>query len=111
MSGADLVAIIRRQRDFSRRTFGSHPQWRGLIAHLRAELVEVEETSGAELGEWVDVIILAIDGAWRSGATPSEIVEGITTKQNINERRRWPDWRDAIPDTPIEHIRNDEGER
>jgi len=53
----------------------------------------------------VDVILLALDGAWRSGHTPEEIAQAITDKQSRNEAREWPDWRTAEPGMAIEHVR------
>ena len=58
------------------------------------------------LPEWVDVIILGFDGAWRSGATPEQIVAAIVEKQTKNEGRKWPDWRTADRGKAIEHDRS-----
>jgi len=104
MNSADLIGIIYRQRDFSRKTFGPGTRTRGIIDHIRKELVEIEESKG-DLSEWIDVIILALDGAWRSGATPSKIVEELIEKQRRNETRKWPDWRTMSNDVAIEHDR------
>jgi hypothetical protein len=57
------------------------------------------------LSEWVDVILLALDGAWRSGASPEQIAFAIAAKQIKNESRKWPDWRTAEPGKAIEHVR------
>lgn len=104
----DLVAHLRRQIDFSARTFGPGDRTDGVCDHIRKELIEVQDDAGAGLpvlSEWVDVIILALDGAWRSGATPEQIVAAIVAKQTKNEGRRWPDWRTADPGKAIEHDR------
>lgn len=100
----DLVAHLRRQIEFSERTFGPGGRVQGVCDHIRKELVEVE-SAGGPLAEWVDVIILGLDGAWRSGATPEQIVAAIAAKQAKNETRRWPDWRTAAPGKAIEHDR------
>ena len=100
----DLVQHLRRQAEFSARTFGPGARVEGVCDHIRKELVEVE-AAGGELAEWIDVIILGLDGAWRSGATPEQIVAAIEAKQAKNERRRWPDWRTAEPGKAIEHDR------
>jgi len=65
--------------------------------------------------EWADVAILGIDGLTRavSAANPGwtfDRVAGcavatIVAKQGKNELRDWPDWREADPDTAIEHVR------
>lgn len=79
----------------------------GVCDHIRKELAEVEE-SGGSLAEWIDVVILALDGAWRSGATPEQIVSELVAKQTKNEGRRWPDWRTADTGKAIEHDRTEE---
>lgn len=101
----NLIEHLRRQIEFSERTFGPGARVQGVCDHLRKELAEVEE-SGGDLREWVDVIILGFDGAWRSGATPEQIVEAIVAKQTKNEGRTWPDWRTAPPGKAIEHDRS-----
>jgi len=104
----DLVTHLHRQRAFSLHTFGPGERTAGVCDHIRKELVEVQDAAGAglpTLSEWVDVVILALDGAWRSGATPEAIVRAIETKQSKNEGRKWPDWRTADPTKAIEHDR------
>lgn len=103
----DLEAHLLRQAAFSARTFGPGPRVQGVCDHIRKELIEVED-EGGPLAEWVDVIILAFDGAWRSGATPRQIIDAIVAKQAKNEARRWPDWRTATPGKAIEHDRTAE---
>ena len=103
----DLVAHLRRQADFSARTFGPGKRVAGVCDHIRKELNEVEAADG-DLAEWVDVIILGLDGAWRSGASPEQIVAAVEAKQTKNEGRRWPDWRTAVPGKAIEHDRSEE---
>lgn len=100
----DLVAHLERQRDFSLKTFGPGPRTKGVVDHIRKELAEIE-ADPADIMEWVDVIILAFDGAWRAGWDPQAIVNAIVAKQTKNEARQWPDWRTADPDKAIEHVR------
>lgn len=102
----DLIAHLRRQCEFSERTFGPGDRTYGICDHIRKELVEIEDSNG-HLSEWVDVIILGFDGAWRSGSTPEQIVSAIEAKQTKNEERRWPDWSTAEPGKAIEHVRED----
>lgn len=106
----DLVAHIRRQSAFSLRTFGSGQRVDGVTDHIAKELQEVRD-SGGDLAEWVDVIILGLDGAWRSGASPEQIVAALEAKQTKNEGRRWPDWRTAPEGKAIEHDRSQDGAR
>lgn len=95
-----------RQRSWSREAFGPSDRQLGVIDHIRKELEEVITAEPDEaLGEWVDVVILALDGAWRSGAEPQEILNAIAAKQATNESRIWPDWRASDGSTAIEHVR------
>ena len=89
---------------WSEKTFGPGDRTKGVIDHIRKELAEIEAAPG-DLEEWIDVIILAFDGAWRSGASPLQIVEALIAKQAKNEARTWPDWRSLPTDVAIEHIR------
>lgn len=102
--GFDLIAHLHRQRLFSEQTFGPGKRVEGVTDHIRKELVEVAE-SGGSLAEWVDVVLLALDGCWRSGAAPEQIVSALEAKQSKNESRKWPDWRTAQPGKAIEHER------
>lgn len=95
---------LARQRDFSHRTFGPGPRTEGVLDHIRKELREIEAAPD-DLSEWVDVVILALDGAWRAGHEPQQIIDAIKAKQAKNEARVWPDWRTAKPGQAIEHDR------
>lgn len=101
----DLVQHLYRQRAFSRATFGPGNRTKGVIDHIRQELVEIE-SDPLDIFEWVDVILLALDGAWRTGFTPEQIASALEAKQSKNEQRDWPDWRTADPDRAINHQRH-----
>ena len=101
----DLIAHLYRQREFSERTFGPGPRTEGVSDHIRKELEEIRKEPH-DVKEWVDVILLAFDGAWRCGASPEEIARELEAKQSKNENRNWPDWRTADPNKAIEHDRN-----
>lgn len=103
-SGFDLVGHLFRQREFSERTFGPGHRTEMVLDHIRKELVEIT-AAPVDLTEWVDLILLALDGAWRAGHAPEAIAQGIDDKQGVNERRKWPDWRTQDPDKAIEHVR------
>lgn len=100
----DFAEHLRRQRDFSRAAFGPGPRMHGILDHISREIEEVRESGGA-LGEWIDLVILALDGALRTGADPSAIIEALVSKQVVNEQRDWPDWRTADPEKAIEHTK------
>ncbi|MBH9024678.1 DUF550 domain-containing protein [Pseudomonas aeruginosa] len=106
-TGFSFEQHLHRQREFSERTFGPGSRAAGVIDHIRKELREIEEAPG-DLAEWIDVVILALDGAWRTGATPAQIIDALVAKQTKNEARTWPDWRTAPADKAIEHDRADD---
>ncbi len=123
--GYDLVAHLYRQRRFSVREFGPGARTEGVCRHIEEELREIREAgawaaalvhgsperlraNAALLEEWIDVALLAFDGAWRAGFDPSEVVGMFEAKLTKNEGRDWPDWRTQSPDAPIEHDRSGE---
>lgn len=99
------VAHLARQAEWSGKTFGPGLRTDGVLDHIAKESNEVR-ADPTNLKEWVDIIILAFDGAWRTGAQPHEIIAAIKAKQSKNEARTWPDWRTADPDKAIEHDRS-----
>lgn len=112
---SDLSQHLARQMAFSRATFGPGERRKFIIDHIRKELNEIE-TGNGDPQEWVDVVILAIDGLWRSihhrkgedwRHVPFLATMAIRDKQAINEQREWPDWRTADPNKAIEHVRVD----
>ena len=100
----DLEAHLYHQIAWSRKTFGPGPRTKGVVDHIRKELCEVLKAP-QDLSEWIDVIILGFDGAWRSGHSPHQIIDALVSKQEKNESREWPDWRQADPTKAIEHKR------
>lgn len=102
----DIIAHLYRQKAHSEKTFGPGDRTKGIVDHIRKELKEIEAVDGQDLEEWIDIIILACDAAWRIGKSPEEIVEKLVFKQTKNEGRAWPDWRTAPLDKAIEHVRN-----
>jgi hypothetical protein len=120
MKEFDLNKHLTRQIKFSKKTFGpaTRGKGKGVIDHIHEELEEIETSEYADLEEWTDVIILALDGAWRCAARayPNEkedALAGMVTsmldfKQRKNEKRDWPDWRTQDPDKAIGHIKESE---
>lgn len=97
--------FLHRRNVFSLDTFGPGKRHQPVIDHIRKELVEIEATPD-DLEEWIDVLLLAFDGAWRcTGAQPEEVIEMLEYKVLKNQNRKWPDWRTADPDKAIEHLR------
>lgn len=101
-----FLSHLRRQRRWSKKTFGPGVRTQGVIEHIRKELIEIEQNP-KDTEEWIDVVILALDGAWRTGALPQEIIAVLAAKQHKNENRRWPDWRESSEEHAIEHIREE----
>ena len=91
-----------RIRAWSRTTFGDSLRTKGLIAHIRKELEEVE-ANPYDLKEWVDVVLLAYDGFWRHGGVPHEFQKAIEAKFLENKERKWPP--PAPDDQPNFHVK------
>lgn len=104
----DLVAHLKRQRAFSLQAFGPGERTDGVLDHITKELEEIRDCP-RDLTEWVDLILLAFDGAWRAGFEPEDIAARMDLKQTVNERREWPNWREADPTKAIEHVRDKKG--
>ena len=103
----DLIKHIEWQRDISIEAFGPGCRSEGILKHIEKEVEEVRQNPN-DLEELIDIILLAIDGAWRRGFTPEMIAMGLLNKVRKNEQRTWPDWRTAPEDEPIEHIKGDD---
>lgn len=101
----DFKTHLERQIAFSEKTFGPGMRTNGVLDHIRKELAEIEKEP-ADTNEWIDVVILGLDGAWRSGASAEEIIIRLQAKQEKNEKRSWPDWRLVGQDQAIEHDRS-----
>ena len=78
----------------------------GVIDHIGQELYEVTHAADREARrfEWVDIVILAMEGYLRDGGTPMGFALDLGQKQRINEQRKWPDWRQTDPGKAIQHI-------
>jgi len=103
----NLIRHIERQRAFSQRTFGPGTRTEAIIDHIQKELKEIA-AAPTDINEWVDVILLAIDGAWRAGYEPEYVAAAIAAKLAKNEVREWPDWHTQPLDKAIEHVRDEE---
>jgi hypothetical protein len=90
---------------WSLETFGPGMRTEGICNHIRKELLEIE-ANPTDLMEWVDVILLAMDGASRAGYSGEEIVQALQDKQKVNETRTWPE--NTPEGEPSEHIQEDE---
>ena len=100
---SSFIQYLREQKEWSKITFGSGRRTKGLIDHIKKELVEIKNAP-TDLFEWVDVIILGLDGAWRAGWSEDAIYEALWRKLTINKNREWnvPDSEDEA----VEHVRD-----
>jgi K+-transporting ATPase c subunit len=113
-----------RQMAFSKATYGPGARTNGVLDHIKKEVEEVRENGGSA-EEWVDLVILSLDGLTRQlsfcnektdqtkrVSTSADISEAacnmIVEKQDRNENRSWPDWRTADLEKAIEHDRTQE---
>jgi len=97
-----LTKYLERQKEWSIKTFGNGKRTLGIIRHIEKELKEVEEKPN-DLTEWIDVIILALDGYWRHGGNTEIIMNILQAKQDNNFTRVYPFPKSE--DEPSEHIR------
>lgn len=100
-----VATYFSRQIEWSRATFGPALRTKGVIDHIRKELAEIEREPH-DLSEWIDVVILAMDGFWRHGGNAEDLLPALLAKQRKNMARVWPDWRTMSEDSAIEHDRS-----
>jgi len=98
---AMLIPYIKEHKEWSLNAFGDRPTYLSVCSHIEKELKEIHQNPH-DLEEWIDVMILAIDGAWRAGYTAEDIVTMLTIKQQKNKGRRW-----VIPENPNDPIEHD----
>jgi hypothetical protein len=97
-----IIKYINEQIEWSKKTFGEGKRTEGICKHIEKEVNEIRQ-SPLDILEWVDVIILALDGAWRAGYTSDEIWKAMEKKHHINFTRRYP--KPSSQDEPVEHVR------
>jgi len=99
----NLEYYIRKQIEFSEETFGPGKRYTQVIDHITKEVEEVKENPD-DLEEWIDIITLALDGAWRTGYSPEVICAMMEYKLEKNKMRDWPDWKTHPEGKAIEHL-------
>lgn len=103
----DIVADdITFQRQWSDRTFGEGRRTEGVCKHIEKELEEIRQAPD-DVSEWVDVMILAIDGATRAGYSGQQVIQAYHAKILANVNRQWPEPPEGgFPeDQAVEHVR------
>ena len=112
MSDIGLIEHLVDQIGWSHETFGPGMRTEGVLDHMRKEMIEVADDP-RDLEEWIDLVMLAMDGAWRcmEGGTlkpeirAEKVRDALRAKLLKNKQRAWPDWRTADPNKAIEHKR------
>ncbi len=102
MSDDALADYLKTQVKWSRETFGEGKRTLGICAHIAKELQEIRDDP-TDLVEWIDVMILAMDGYWRAGGSPELLMWELRIKQDVNLSRKWPP--PQPEDHPTEHLK------
>ena len=96
-------AMVERHRSWTYANFGTGRQTLGLTRHIEKELEEIRENPD-DLSEWIDVMLLALDGYLRHGGTVETLLRDMQAKQDKNFARQWLPGTDES--TPVEHDRS-----
>jgi hypothetical protein len=72
----DLEKYLEKQIPFSKDAYGPGYRYKGVLDHIEKEIKEIRENPD-DLEEWIDILILALDGAWRC-AEHSKYSETLT---------------------------------
>lgn len=96
-----IAEYLERQQTWSESTFGSGLRTGGVTKHIEKEVNEVR-ANPHDLSEWIDIIILAMDGYWRHGGTPDTLMSDLIAKQEKNFSRKYLI---TSEDEPSEHLR------
>ena len=99
----ELRVLLANQIKWSKKTFGDGLRTLGIARHIEKELEEVR-ANPEDLSEWIDIILLAMDGYWRHGGTPQTLFKHLAEKQQKNFLRAYPF--PVSQDLPSEHIKN-----
>jgi hypothetical protein len=98
-----LEKYLYKQWCWSKKTFGEGRRTGGVTQHIEKELAEVRANPD-DLSEWIDIVILALDGFWRHGGEVEDVMKYLQAKQDKNFARQWPT--PTSEDVAIEHIRD-----
>ena len=94
-------------KNWSIKAFGPGQRTQGILDHIKKEVKEVEENP-LDLEEWIDIMLLAMNGAQRLGYTGYDIIDCLQSKVLKNCKRTWPDWKTINVGKAITHIKADE---
>lgn len=104
-SNLELEEYTLRQRKWSERVFNPGKRTIGITEHIKKEIDEIRADPN-DYKEWIDIIILAIDGYWRAGGDPAKLMQNLRDKQRINFARKWPP--NNSEDIPVLHDKSSE---
>ena len=105
--------MMANAHNWSLNTFGPGPRMEGVLDHIAKESEEVA-LSGGSGDEWIDLVILSIDGFLREKTqrwglsrhdAVAELLRMWAEKTEINMARDWPDFRTMDPNKAVEHVR------
>lgn len=96
MRDLDLVHLLREMLVWSKETFGCGIRTEPILKHIEMEVKEVRDSKGEDPYEWIDIIILAMDGALNAGYTPEEIAFFLRNKFEKNKKRTYEKNKDGV---------------
>jgi len=91
-----IKRYIRHLHKWAVKMFGEGPRVEPVLKHIESELAEIRGNP-TDIMEWVDVIMLAMDGACRAGHSPKEISDALQAKLVLNRIREWDAPREGEP--------------
>lgn len=109
---ATLVGYVERHKLWSEANIGLGLRTEGILAHIAKECEEIR-AKPTDTEEWADIVILGLDGAWRSAQARMPEATGFGIAQAVAKavygkmrkvwQRRYPK---GVPaDQPCEHLR------
>jgi len=79
-----FLRYLRDLRHWSHKTFGPNPRPHGLLSYFRKENNAETEGDRTLLSLWIDMVIVGLDGAWRTGAEPETIIWHLIDRASKN---------------------------
>jgi len=96
----DLIGHLVQQREFSESAFGPGENTALIAEAMLPEL----STEPHQLGDWLNIVLFGLDGAWRTGADPAQICQALADRLVELRSRAWPDWHPPSPEAPADDI-------
>ncbi len=79
-----IQKLIETQIVFSTKSFGHGKRTEGILKHIENEIQEVRDNPD-DVFEWIDIILLAFDGAWRCIAYQAELLSASAVSYLLNK--------------------------